>query len=427
MGEGRGSAHSADKAFFKFIILILMGTLTVSRVKITLMSTPLPPWYEIVLFFDVPLLLFLLAVLLLAHLMSGGEIRIRNFWSFAPIPLLLAWLLLSGILMAQKPMFFAAGYGQWVLAYLAFLLLPPLLARFGLIDYAVDAFLAWSIAGGVAHLGMTVLHPDQVLVGVASVFGGNRAHVGFYFLIALATAVYAWSQRQRKLHGVAMTIAVLCVLTSGSRASQMAAVLFLVLLIISTRSAKMIALGLPAIAGLIGLFKLILADRGSDAFAVAKGVNIDASAGYRLLIWLKSWEIITQSQEHFLFGIGYSNFRFLFYKLVYTPFYANAAHNVYLHYWVETGLIGLLLLLLVCLSLLVYCWRHGRHEPGLRSMGFLVLGALFTGLTQETFVPAPFNGNVLTLFFLIMGLTTYKAARDLPADVPEREPGPLPA
>jgi hypothetical protein len=43
-------------------------------------------------------------------------------------------------------------------------------------------------------------------------------------------------------------------------------------------------------------------------------------------------------------------------------------------------------------------------------MGFLTVGILFTGFTQETLLPDPSFGNFLTLLFLLFGLTTYKAA-----------------
>jgi O-antigen ligase len=420
MAVPAATPNATDKVFLKAVIFLLFGALTVSRVKMPLEVITIPPWYEVILYFDAPLVAAIGALFVFALLKLGSDVRIRNLFFFWPIPALLIWIFISGVSTAQKPLLFAVIFVQWVLAYLAFVIIPPLVRAFDLTDFALDTFLGWSIFGAAAHLAVTAIHPGQILNGVYSVFGGNRAHVGVYFLISLSTGVYAWSLRRRRLHAVAAALSLLGLLVSGSRAGQLGAVMFLILLILSSRSWKIIGLSLPPLAGMLIFFKLIIANRAADSFAVGKGVSVDASAGMRLIIWLKSWEIITQTREHFLYGIGFTNFRFLYYKLVAIPFYANAAHNMYLQYWVETGLIGLVLLLLTCGSLLLYCWIHRARHPSLLYMGFLTLAMMFTGMTQETFMPEPALGNVLTLYFLIMGLATYRAKSDPDAAAPAK-------
>jgi O-antigen ligase len=386
--------HPVDRAFFRAAVFLLFATLTVSRVKITLLNNPIAPWYQVLLYFDAPVLVILFL----------------NFRRFIIIPLFLCWIFVTTIGRVERPLFFSSTYAQWWLAYLSFLLLPPLLFRFGLIDFAMDVFLGWSLFAAAVHLGMIALNPGDLLDGVTSIFGGNRAHVGMFFLLSFSIGAYSWMERKRRLHLVAMIASILCLMASGSRASQIAVAIFMFLFILTSRSKKLILIGIPTISGLLLFVKLIVANRASDSFALSKGMAIDSSAGNRIIIWFKSWEIITQSKEHFLYGIGFSNFRFLYNKLVTAPFYANAAHNLYLHYWVETGLIGLLLMLAVCGSLIIYCLLSGPRGGNLKYMGFLTVGILFTGFTQETLLPDPSFGNFLTLLFLLFGLTTYKAA-----------------
>ena len=178
--------HPWDKVFFRVATFLLFATLTVSRLKIVFFNNEIAPWYQVLLFFDAPFLVVLLVMILLAALRVGGEIRVRNFLYFYPIPLFLGWILLTGFYRAEHILFFASGFAQWCLAYLAFLLVPPLLRCYDLLDYSIDVFLGWSLFAAAAHLGTIVLSPGQMLTGVASVFGGNRAHVGLVFLISFA-------------------------------------------------------------------------------------------------------------------------------------------------------------------------------------------------------------------------------------------------
>ncbi|MDB5047013.1 MAG: O-antigen polymerase family protein [Fibrobacteres bacterium] len=400
-----------DRFFLQAVLIVLWGTLSFTRMEILLYAQGIPPTtYQVLLRRDVPMVIIIAFIFLIAMMKLGRQVRIRNFWVFISLPLFIFWIIMAGAAKAEAPLFFAFACLHWVLAYLAFLIIPPLIKPFDLIDFALDAFLGCAIVVGVIHMLDMAMNPDQLLAGVPGMFGGNRAHVGLYFLISMATAFYAWSERPRRLHVAAIVVSLICLLISGSRAAQIAAAIFMCLLILARGTFKTYLLGVPTIAGFVAFFKLILADRASNAFSVGNGVTIDASAGNRLIIWLKSWEIITQSKEHFFIGIGFCNFRFLYNKLVTTPFYANAAHNLYLHYWVETGLIGLILLLAICATLFFYCWSVGKRHRNLRYMAFLTLGIIFTGFTQETLVPDASFGNVLTLYFLIMGLTIYKAA-----------------
>lgn len=412
-----------DKLFLKALVILLFGSLTVTRLKFQFVNVQSMPNYEMVFNFDTPLLICVFVVFICALLKMGSAIRVRNFWFFLAIPAFLAWLTISGIIDALKPEFFASALSQWFLAYLVFLAIPAILNPYGLFDYAIDVFLAWALFAGIAHLTVILFNPSQVLEGVSSVFSGNRAHVGVYFLISFATSVYAWMERKRRLHAVAAVVSILCLLTSGSRAAQLGAILFILLFILRSGSRKVTLWGIATIAGFGFFFKLIIADRAASSFAVSQNVSIDLSTGQRLIIWVKSWEIITQSQEHFFFGIGYTNFRFLFNKLVDVPIYANAAHDVYLHYWTETGLIGVSLFLIICGSMIAYCWKKRKAQPNLVYMGFLTVGLMVSGITQETFVPCLAMGNVLTLYFLVMGLVFYKALVKSETTAPDPLPG----
>lgn len=401
-------AYSADRFFFGALIVALFGFLTLSRAKLILVNAQ--PAFIIPLFPDVPLLaiLFVLFFCALFHHGTGfGLIHAKTLW---PMPFFLAWLLMSGF-MAVNPLLFGYGFTQWIFAYLAFLLLPPLLHRHGLLEFSVDSFLAWAVLAGFGQALWVMTDPEKILEGVQGLFGGNRAHVGLYFLLSLAVSLGAWVERRRWLHLAALAASLLGLLVSGSRAAQLGAAIFILLVIFLRPSLKALLLGIPVVAGLGFLILRIVQERASHAFSVSEGVAIDASAGMRLIIWVKSWEIINLNLWNFFVGIGYSNFRFLYNKLVDAPFYATAAHNMYLHYWVETGLVGLMMLMVVLCGYLLFCWRSGKSNASIRYFGYFIVALLFTGFTQESLVPFRALGNFVTLCFLMMGLMAFSAKR----------------
>jgi O-antigen ligase len=138
-------------------------------------------------------------------------------------------------------------------------------------------------------------------------------------------------------------------------------------------------------------------------FQVSDDVKIDASAGRRLLMWAVTWKAINDSPKVFWTGFGFSNYRWEFGHAIKLFFYTPAAHNVYLHMWAETGLVGLLLYLLVFAAMIVFAFRQRKaHPPGLL-LGALAIGVLSTGFTQETFFPNEAQSNfpvLLTVIFL---------------------------
>jgi len=133
----------------------------------------------------------------------------------------------------------------------------------------------------------------------------------------------------------------------------------------------------------------------------------DALLGERLIQWQVTWQII---KEQWLVGYGGNSYAdvFQFFRgdvplreLIY-----NQAHNDYLHIWLESGLIGLLLWLGMLLLLVRYAFHHFKRSKsslvlaGVCSSMIVIFAALLQSLVD-------FNLHILSVrlyFFLSIAL-----------------------
>lgn len=128
----------------------------------------------------------------------------------------------------------------------------------------------------------------------------------------------------------------------GSRNSIVATLLFLFLTVVYKRDRF-----LGFIMFLIILFTYQLVSENIDNIILSLGLekffrieSLEDGSG-RLVAWVFAWEHI---QENYFFGLGFNYTEYL-YKLNYTYLsklnHQGAAHNAYLTFWLDTGLIGL--------------------------------------------------------------------------------------
>lgn len=144
--------------------------------------------------------------------------------------------------------------------------------------------------------------------------------------------------------------------------------------------------------------------RPNFALSPEQGKRITSSNNIRWQIWQTSWEL---GQKSPIFGVGLSNFQEAFAQLtqnrVNFPEYitpmALTPHNLFLMFWLSTGLLGLL----AFIWLLVWFYRTGLKllsEPLAP-----ILLATMTVIVIQGIVDTPYFKNDLTVFFwLILGL-----------------------
>ncbi|MFZ2153959.1 MAG: O-antigen ligase family protein [Candidatus Moraniibacteriota bacterium] len=94
---------------------------------------------------------------------------------------------------------------------------------------------------------------------------------------------------------------------------------------------------------LILIFTLILAEYPSEKFQHLSNFQIKSSTTSRIVIWQSAKKIIA---DHWFWGIGAGNFqeKYLAYQPYFKPYPEWAVpqpHNLFLAFWLQTGLLGL--------------------------------------------------------------------------------------
>ena len=123
----------------------------------------------------------------------------------------------------------------------------------------------------------------------------------------------------------------------------------------------------------------------------------DRSAMSRFEMWSTA---ISMFKDHPIFGVGLSNYTFLFSNygsagvLGYNPY----THNLYLKILAESGIVGELLFLILCFTLLKLCIKYAQIDRKAIMILFGVLAFLIQGMTVEFFTSNYF------WFLLIAGL-----------------------
>jgi len=351
-----------------------------------------------------------------SRVFDGNPHPFQGARTFLPLMLLLAWWGISGIFMAKNGVFFFISFFQYLLGAIVIITLPWILLKFKLVDFSLDAILACATVVAVVAMLQAVLDPSQIFENITSTLGPNHAHLGLYMLIALAVALYRSHSRDGSWPSIVAFLAFVTILISGSRAAQTGslAILFVHFFrkISVANFAKMLVVLI--LAGLAFVYIMeqrkgsttkddftqeMRPDPNQEKFEIGNGVDVDKSAGRRLLMWFVSWKVITSSPDRFFLGIGFTNFRWEFGHLIILPFYTNAAHDVFLQVWTETGLVGLLLYLWIFISLIRFSLRQRKTNPEILLLAGLSIAMLLTGLTQETLYPNEAMCNINVFFF----------------------------
>lgn len=233
------------------------------------------------------------------------------------------------------------------------------------------------------------------------VIGNSTMDVNMYadsLLLPIAIALWAWMRERNRLRRAALFVG-LCamfggLIVSGSRESLLACGLMAIY--IALRSAHWRRLIPPFVIGTIGA---ALTPQIRDRFSQALG---SGGAG-RLDIWKVAWHAFV-ARPIFGYGLGsFGNAYDLFYIHVYQAYNAGwtrASHDLFVHYGVEGGIIGIIL---VC-AVWVLQFRQVaelRKFPEVRDLATALDGALIALFIAALFIDI-FESKALWLAFALI-------------------------
>ncbi len=135
-----------------------------------------------------------------------------------------------------------------------------------------------------------------------------------------------------------------------------------------------------------------------------------SSLASRLIIWRTAWDIGT---DHPFFGIGPGHFQdiYLSYQKYYKPYLEWAVpqpHNLYLAFWLQTGIIGLSGLALLFVALIKSATKNLRSTSQNPYINYAIISALivilFHGLIDTTY----WKNDLSMIFWLLVIITIAK-------------------
>lgn len=247
---------------------------------------------------------------------------------------------------------------------------------------------------------------DYISGRITSVFG-NPNILAVYLIMILpfvtVTLLRKGAPLRRFTAFLVFAIFMAAIVYTWSRGAWIGVIASFALLMFSCSPATIYLL-LPVAAGVPFLLRLAaspIADRLASSTSLA-----DSSVSYRLHLWRGTLNMVG---DHLLGGIGVGEEAF---AAVY-PYYAVSgmesaphAHNLYLGYLAEFGIVGLLLLLLFIVLFFQRTLTHQHEEenPMLRLLSVAatcsVFAVLVNGFTDHVF----YNSRIFFLFFVVVGL-----------------------
>jgi hypothetical protein len=220
----------------------------------------------------------------------------------------------------------------------------------------------------------------------------------------IVSVFIAKNTRARMPYIIYGALTLLCLVYTWSRGSWLGFI-FLCLILFVIISRKVIAAYL-GIALLVPFAPIVLSDSVINRF-LSIGDITDSSTSYRVNIWQGTLRML---QDHFIGGIGIGREPF---GMVY-PAYALAgiesaphSHSLYLQTFVESGLIGLVVLILVMFFFLQYCFTAMKKASEKYMKLYIAagmcsaIGMMVNGFTDYIW----YNYRVYLMFWLVISIT----------------------
>ena len=224
-----------------------------------------------------------------------------------------------------------------------------------------------------------------VMKFAASPFISDPNSYGGYLIISIAIAYRFYSETKQKKYLICCLLELLGLMTTLSRGAVLAFIIAICIVMFINRKTKLIG-GLSIIVGLTGGVSLLIPYFQNDRSAMS-----------RFDMWKTAFSMF---KDHPIFGVGLNNYTYLFSNygsagvLGYNPY----THNLYLKILVESGIVGELLFLALCLTVLRLCKKYAQIDKMAMMILFGVLTFLIQGMTVEFFTSNYF------WFLLVAGL-----------------------
>lgn len=310
----------------------------------------------------------------------------------------------------------AATALQKTLSYLLLFLVVPVL-----VDYASNKglrhFLRLLIYSMTLYLliGVVLRFLDPELVELAERFTGLMGNPnGLGLLVFLFAMLFDTACRKsaglfsRGHRNMIWLVIVANLLFCQSRSSLFA---FIIYLVFANFRALRGFLGLMAFVLLVVGYGFLVSNISEIIYGlgldeVVRVENIEEASG-RFIAWDFAWEEVLEEPT---FGRGFNYTEILFkdnYYLLSPKGHEGNAHNSYLTFWLDTGIIGLVLFLVALFSLVF-------HVSKTNSNGSAVLYAVLFSAFFESWLTASLNPDTITLLMTFSLMMSVKDPVDTP-------------
>lgn len=374
---GEGVTQRASKAVFRVFLLVV------------LLIPLFRPRYVQQAFGDEGMLFFRCWLLISAVISTVALIKKRRGMGAYPaaVGALLAIVLLSTIINHGSKMVWIDNWlGCWIAIALVFAF------RDEVYDFLV-AVLIISLPLSLADFLSMLLFPEGIF-SPSVYFYGNRNAAFQVFLPALLSSLLLGMHRHKVFYALAFLAGFAAcgqLVCGGSRTSMLVLTLTAVVLVLGllrpVRSAVNVGSGIAA--SVLGSV-LIVGMRVQDWFApfIVNTLGKTVTLSGRTEVWDKLFSLTDVS--HVALGWGLSGHELLVVNGVHYYF----AHNAYLEFWLDSGLVGLFLFVLILGLAAHSSWRY-RGEPQAFVLAVFLGAYLLIGITETMVGPS---------FFLVLAL-----------------------
>jgi len=268
------------------------------------------------------------------------------------------------------------SFKKWVTPFFLFFILVNIIddektlkgtVRGLIILLAVTAITAPLISKNILNIG----HVSQSFKGRAAGFGGENAFASYLVMfIPLVLTYFLFSKKRmhRAAGGVLLFFTFIALVTTGSRGGLFSFLFAMAVYMVILKKQKMIRL-----PGIIAAFLAVLII-SSISFALApsapkdilierldptrleEGEGLDKYTAGRTMLLRYGIQLFFESP---IYGHGQNSFEQLVEKYGITA----VAHNAYLSYLVEFGLIGLTFFVMLLIKIFQHAWKHLNETP----------------------------------------------------------------
>ena len=244
----------------------------------------------------------------------------------------------------------------------------------------------------------------------------NHSYTSVQILLLAALRIHLSDTVRAFANGFCLMLGLLCIFISGSRAGLAAAVFFT--LVIFNRRPIYVALAVLATTAAPFVLELLsdswkvqlslTGERQATLFALDDSDNVNR----RTDVWKAHIAFLSESPIRWLVGTGFGS----------GLENIGAGHNQYLHFIIETGLLGLLIWLMLFLRILGLL---GRFEGGERAILWVTVALLLSCVTQETFYAVPVMGHFCGFYFCAVAIALRRRQDVAARPQPEPSVSPL--